>query len=157
MTDSLFPDLMREPALERGEMAVHFSSATDLWATPQAVFDALNAEFHFTLDACASPENAKCSDFFSADDDGLRKDWRGTVWMNPPYSEVADWMAKAYASALAGAIVVCLIPSRTDTRWWHDYAMKGEIRFLRGRLRFGDATNSAPFPSAVVVFKDGAL
>jgi phage N-6-adenine-methyltransferase len=151
---SLFPEMGAAPELQRGAMDVHFSSANDMWATPQDVFDALNAEFRFEVDVCASPTNAKCARFFTASDDGLHQSWAGaSCWMNPPYSEVAEWMRKAYSSALNGATVVCLVPSRTDTRWWHDYAMKGEIRFLRGRLRFGNAKSGAPFPSAVVIFR----
>ena len=137
---------------------IHFSSETDLWATPQAFFDELNMEFKFDLDPCAIPENAKCKVFYSADQDGLKQDWeQSTVFMNPPYGRVIkDWMKKAYESSLHGATVVCLVPARTDTHWWHNYAMKGEIRLLRGRLKFGNAKNSAPFPSAVVVFRPGA-
>jgi hypothetical protein len=81
-------------------------------------------------------------------------DWgTETVFMNPPYSECEDWMRKAYGAAQEGATVVCLVPARTDTEWWHRYAMKGEVRLLKGRLKFGDAVNSAPFPSAVIVFR----
>lgn len=134
--------------------SVHFSKATDEWATPQATFDALDREFGFTLDPCSTPENAKCPRFFTLGIDGLTQDWSGEiVFMNPPYSAVRAWMRKAYQSAQRGATVVCLIPSRTDTVWWHRYAMKGEIRFVRGRLKFGDSPNSAPFPSAVIVFR----
>jgi phage N-6-adenine-methyltransferase len=134
-------------------MSVHFSSATDNWATPQKLFDELNQRYNFELDVCASLENAKCPRFFSLEDDGLAQDWQGACWMNPPYGRaIKDWMAKAYESSKNGAKVVCLVPARTDTAWWHDYAMKGEITFLRGRLKFGDSKNSAPFPSALVVF-----
>lgn len=138
-------------------MNVHFSSATDMWATPQAFFDKLNAEYGFTLDACASHENAKCQFYFTKEVNGLSRKWSGVVWMNPPYGrEIGDWMRKAYESSLSGATVVCLVPARTDTKWWHDYAMKGEIDFIRGRLKFGNAKSNAPFPSAVVVFKPEA-
>jgi phage N-6-adenine-methyltransferase len=134
--------------------SVHFSSATDLWATPQDFFDRLNARFGFTLDVCATADNAKCERFFTAADDGLAQDWSGICWMNPPYGrEIGKWMRKAHESSLAGATVVCLVPARTDTRWWHDYAMQGEIEFIKGRLRFGSAKTNAPFPSAVVVFR----
>jgi len=134
-------------------MSVHFSSATDNWATPQNLFDELNQRYCFELDVCASSENAKCSRFFSLEDDGLAQTWQGVCWMNPPYGRaIKDWMAKAYDSSKNGAKVVCLVPARTDTAWWHDYAMKGEITFLRGRLKFGNSKNSAPFPSALVVF-----
>jgi phage N-6-adenine-methyltransferase len=102
---------------------------------------------------CATAENAKCSRYFTIEDDGLAQEWRGRCWMNPPYGrEIGAWMAKAWSSAAAGALVVCLVPARTDTPWWHDYAIKGEVEFLRGRLKFGGHKNPAPFPSAVVVF-----
>lgn len=132
-----------------------FSSERMDWATPPDLFAKLNAEFHFTLDVCALPENAKVSRFFSPADDGLSRAWAPDVcWMNPPYGRaIGTWMRRAYEESCAGATVVCLIPSRTDTAWWHDYAMKGEIRFLRGRVKFMGAQHSAPFPSAVVIFK----
>lgn len=138
------------------KMAVHFSSETDLWATPQDFFDRLNEEFGFELDVCATPENAKCARYFTERENGLLQTWKGICWMNPPYGrEIAQWIKKAYESALAGATVVCLVPSRTDTQWWHDYCMKGEIRFVRGRLKFGGVIDNAPFPSAVVIFRPG--
>ena len=125
-----------------------------MWATPQKFFDKYNEEYQFTLDPCATSTNAKCPVYFTEADDGLKQQWTGSVWMNPPYGrEIIKWMKKAYESSLQGATVVCLVPSRTDTKWWHEYAMKGEIEFIKGRLKFGDAKNSAPFPSAVVVFK----
>ena len=136
-------------------MSVHFSSKTDMWATPQAFFDKYDEKFNFELDVCATDENAKCDNYFTEKIDGLTQDWigYGNVWMNPPYGrEIIHWMEKAYESSLKGATVVCLVPARTDTKWWHEYAMKGEIEFIRGRLKFGDAKNSAPFPSAVVIF-----
>jgi len=137
---------------------VMFSHATDLWSTPQWLFDALDKEFGFTLDPCSDGTNAKCAKFYSIQDSGMLKDWgTETVFMNPPYSECQKWMRKAYGAAQEGATVVCLVPSRTDTDWWHRYAMKGEIRFLRGRLKFGDSMNSAPFPSAVIVFRPRAF
>lgn len=134
---------------------VHYSSATDMWETPQPFFDVWNAKFRFDLDVCATDENAKCAHYYTKENDGLSKRWVGTVWMNPPYGkEIIKWMKKAYESARDGdATVVCLVPARTDTAWWHDYAMKGDITFIRGRLKFGNAKNSAPFPSAVVVFE----
>jgi site-specific DNA-methyltransferase (adenine-specific) len=130
-------------------------SGTDEWATPQFLFVALNAEFGFTLDACATQENAKCKKFYTKADDSLSQDWSGeTVFMNPPYGrEIGAWIKKAYEASLKGAVVVCLIPARTDTSWWHSYAMRGEIRLLRGRLKFGHSDNSAPFPSAIVIFR----
>jgi site-specific DNA-methyltransferase (adenine-specific) len=135
---------------------VHFSSATDEWATPDEIFAALAREFDFTLDPCATPENARCGRFFTRAVDGLSQSWSGeTVFMNPPYGrKIGEWMRKAYESAaLEGATVVCLVPARTDTRWWHTYVMRGEIRLLRGRLCFGNAVSAAPFPSAIVLFR----
>jgi phage N-6-adenine-methyltransferase len=135
------------------EMGVHYSSETDDWATPQALFDELAAEFAFTLDVCATAENAKCERFFTVEDDGLAQDWAGVCWMNPPYGDaIVRWVEKAYETGRAGATVVCLVPARVDTGWWWDYCRHGEVRFLRGRLKFGGGANSAPFPSAVVVF-----
>ncbi len=135
-------------------MNVHFSSKTDLWSTPQAFFDKLNEEFGFTLDPCATIDNAKCEKYYTLEDDGLSKDWSNEiVFMNPPYGrEISAWVQKA-SEALA--TVVCLVPARTDTRWWHDFVIGGgaEVRFIKGRLKFGTATNSAPFPSAVVIFR----
>lgn len=135
--------------------AVHFSSKTIYWSTPQWLFDALDKEFGFSLDVCATPENAKCEQYFTEDDNALLKDWGDNVcWMNPPYgSAIADFMCAAHRAANNGATVVCLVPARTDTAWWHKHAMKHEIRFLRGRLKFGDSEDSAPFPSAVVVMR----
>jgi phage N-6-adenine-methyltransferase len=119
-------------------MEALMSSSTDMWETPQWLFDQLNAVYHFETDVCAVPENAKCSRFFTPEQDGLKQEWTGVCWMNPPYGrEICAWVCKAYESAQNGAIVVCLLPSRTDTSWWHDYCMKGEITFLRGRLKFG--------------------
>jgi phage N-6-adenine-methyltransferase len=140
---------------KRLKRSVHFRSATALWETPQALFDALHAEFGFTLDVCALASNTKCAQYFTPADNGLQQSWRGICWCNPPYGAViGQWVQKAYESAQAGALVVCLLPARVDTRWWHQYVMRAaEIRYMQGRLRFGGAANSAPFPSAVVIFK----
>lgn len=134
---------------------VHFMSQTSEWETPVETYQDLHGEFGFTLDPCATLENAKCVKHFTVADDGLSKDWGNeTVFMNPPYGrEIYDWMKKAHESSLKGATVVCLVPSRTDTKWWHEFATKGDIRFLKGRLKFNNCKNSAPFPSAVVVFR----
>lgn len=137
-----------------------FSSKTDLWATPQSFYDELNAEFNFDLDPCSTDDNAKCSLHFTKKDNGLAQEWAPhTVFMNPPYGrEIIDWMRKAYEESLKGATVVCLVPARTDTRWFHDYVYgKAEIRFVRGRLKFGDAKDSAPFPSMVVIYRPSDL
>ena len=140
-------------------MSVHFSSKTDLWATPHWLFEKLDAEYNFELDVCASTENAKCRRYFTKEQDGLSKEWTGRCWMNPPYGrQIGAWIKKAYDSVKTGRanLVVCLLPARTDTRWFHDYCIKGTVEFLRGRLKFGDAKNSAPFPSMIVVFRKGA-
>lgn len=131
---------------------VMFSSRTDMWETPAAFFRALDAEFHFTLDVCAVPENAKCKVFYTPEQDGLTQNWGGCCWCNPPYGrEIGKWVKKA---AEAECTVVMLLPARTDTAWFHDYIYgKSEIRFVRGRLKFGDSKNSAPFPSMVVIFR----
>lgn len=134
---------------------VHFSSKTDLWATPQDFFNELNKEFGFNLDPCANEQNAKCEKFFTEEQNGLIQDWDGArVFCNPPYGrKIGDWVKKA-SETKGGGIVVMLLPSRTDTRWFHNYIYgKAEIRFLKGRLKFGGSENSAPFPSMVVVFK----
>ena len=126
------------------------------WGTPQDFFDELNTRFHFTLDVCASPWNAKCKDYYS--ENGLEQEWKGVCWMNPPYGrEIGKWMKKAYEeSKINNCTVVCLVPARTDTKWWWDYALKGSIEHVKGRLKFStymyDEMYAAPFPSAVVIF-----
>lgn len=134
---------------------VQQSSATDMWETPQALFDVLDAEFRFETDVCAIPDNAKCDRYFTPEQNGLRQEWTGVCWCNPPYGKtIGQWLAKALDAALHGATVVCLIPARTDTNYWHDTVTSAaEIRFIRGRLRFGRAKDTAPFGSAIVVFR----
>lgn len=152
-----------------------FTSTTDEWSTPQDLFDELDREFGFVLDVCATKENAKCDRYYTRKDDGLSQEWRlsalglkprhghllGAVWMNPPYGrEIGKWVAKAETEACKGATVVCLLPARTDTRWFHNHIWGHErpqvgvvVRLLSGRLKFGGSKNSAPFPSMVVVFR----
>ena len=131
-----------------------FSSKTCEWETPLPFFKALDEQYHFTLDVCATEENAKCDTYYTPEQNGLMQAWEGRCWMNPPYGRsISAWVKKAYESAAKGALVVCLLPARTDTSWWHDYCMKGKITFIRGRLKFGKSKNSAPFPSVVVVFE----
>lgn len=154
--------------------ALMFSKASDEWSTPQDTYDALHAEFHFTVDAAASTENAKCGIWFGPgglchDALGLG-DWRPddgvrAAWLNPPYSKCREFIGKAAHEARAhGLTVVCLVPSRTDTRWWHEHVWDREkhqpragveVRFVRGRLKFGGASAGAPFPSVVIVFRGG--
>ena len=156
-----------------------FSSETDMWSTPQKFFDEYNAIYCFNTDVCATKDDTKCEHYYDKEVDGLAQKWEGVCWMNPPYGSpefpcksgckkkkcgergyhtseyvpgIIDWMRKAYEESLTGVTVVCLIPARTDTKWWHDYAIKGDIEFIRGRLKFGDSDNSAPFPSAVAIF-----
>ena len=122
---------------------VMFSSVHDNWSTPKDTYDALDKEFHFNDDPCPIGGGG-----------GLEREWGTVTYVNPPYSNLKLWLKKAYEEHLKGKTVVMLIPSRTDTVAWHDYVMKAaEIRFIKGRLKFGDSKNSAPFPSAIVVFK----
>lgn len=161
-----------------------FSSETDEWATPQKFFDQLSKKHDFQLDPCATQENAKCPIFFTKEQDGLKQDWsvgQGVVWVNPPYGQpelvckkdctkkkcakrgthclvyvpgIRDWVAKAVKCQSRGRGVVMLLPSRTDTVWWHSYveSFATKYTFQKGRLKFGGAKNSAPFPSVVVEF-----
>jgi site-specific DNA-methyltransferase (adenine-specific) len=132
-----------------------FSSATDEWATPQDLFDRYDAVYHFDLDPASTDENAKCEKHFTVADGGLHNNWGGyRVWLNPPYGRsIGDWVRKAYEeSQKPDTVVVCLLPARTDTAWFHDYCAKGEIEFIRGRLRFGGSRWNAPFPSMIVIF-----
>ena len=129
-----------------------FTSDKDDWETPQELFDELDKEFHFTLDVCATEKNAKKGSYFTKEEDGLKQDWTNDAcWMNPPYGrEIGKWVKKASESEAT----VCLLPARTDTRWFHDYIYnKAEIRFLKGRLKFSNSKNSAPFPSMIVIFR----
>lgn len=135
-----------------------FSSERMDWETPQDFFDKLNVEFHFTLDPCANEQNAKCKKFYTIEQDGLTQSWQGEiVFCNPPYGrELSKWVEKAYKeSRKPNTIVVMLIPARTDTKYFHQYIYKkSEIRFIKGRLKFGNSTNGAPFPSMVVIMKN---
>ena len=154
--------------------AVMFGKASDEWRTPKAFFDRLDAEFGFDVDAAATADNALCGVWFGLDSvpggyryDALTLNWRhhGEVfWLNPPYSKCREFIAKARKESLNGCTVVCLVPSRTDTRWWHEWVYYGdglwwpgvEVRFVKGRLKFGGTgkpENSAPFPSVVIIFR----
>ena len=130
------------------------SSKDQTWSTPQWLFDELHKEFQFDLDVCAVPTNAKCNRFFTPEQDGLRQQWTGVCWMNPPYGRsIYQWVKKAYESSQSGATVVCLLPARTCTKWFHEFCLKGELRWIKGRLRFGTAKHSSTFPSFVCIFK----
>lgn len=134
-----------------------FSSASCEWGTPARLFEKLNSIFNFNLDPCATLENAKCKMYFTKNDDGLSKKWFGRVFCNPPYGrDISKWVNKAHDEFYCGncEAVVLLLPSRTDTRYFHDYILgKSEIIFLRGRLKFGNSKNSAPFPSLLAIYQ----
>lgn len=138
-----------------------FSSQTDNWSTPQYFFDLLDSEFGFSLDPCCTHENAKCKKHYTKEDDGLKHSWAGeVVFCNPPYGrDIGKWVRKGYEESLNGALVVMLLPARTDTRWFHEYIYHKakEIRFIKGRLKFGNSANSAPFPSMVVIYDSAAF
>ena len=135
-----------------------FSSKDDSWETPPSLFNILDMEFNFTLDPCCTKQTAKCKKFFTKEEDGLIQDWsKDIVFVNPPYGrEIGKWVEKSYNEAKKGAKVVMLIPSRTDTKWFHDFIYnKAEIRFLKGRIRFlqnKKELNTAPFPTMLIIF-----
>lgn len=134
------------------------TSKTDEWATPIKFYEELDKEFHFDLDPCATHENHKCKRYFTKEEDGLKQSWRyRRVFMNPPYGrEIGKWVEKAYSESLINnTFIVALLPARTDTKWFHQWIYKKgntEIRFIKGRLKFNDGKQSAPFPSMLVIF-----
>lgn len=135
--------------------SVLFSSKSIDWSTPQELFDALDKRFQFTLDVCASDKNAKVKRYFTRELDGLGQSWGGErCWMNPPYGrEIGAWVEKARREAEQGALVVGLLPARTDTKWWQEHVYgHADVRFVARRLKFGNAATGAPFPSAVAVW-----
>ena len=126
---------------------------TDERETPDDLYKALDSEFHFTYDVCASHTNRKHVPYWTLEDNALSKEWSGVCWMNPPYSQSGVWIKKAWEESQRGVTTVCLVPSATDTKWWHEYAVKGEVRFVKGRLSFKGTRSTAPFPSAIIVFR----
>lgn len=138
-----------------------FSSNKDNWSTPQEFFNTLNEEFRFTLDPCSDESNHKCSKYFTKSDNGLMQDWGGeVVFCNPPYGrEIYKWVEKCYWEGhKENTVVVMLIPARTDTKYFHDFILnRSEVRFVKGRLKFGDAKDGAPFPSMIVVFRGAKM
>lgn len=142
-----------------GNFTGKFDSARQDWETPLELFDPLHKEFGFTLDAAASQQNTKVSQYFSAEDNALTKSWgRNIVWLNPPYgtntAPIKIWVEKAYQESLKGATVVMLIPARTNTNWFHDICLKhGEVRFIKGRPKFGGAKHGLPQPLCLVIFR----
>jgi site-specific DNA-methyltransferase (adenine-specific) len=139
-------------------LEILYSSRNEEWGTPQDLFDTLNAEFHFTLDAAASLRNAKCGRYFTKEENGLVQPWNGATWLNPPYgAEIVKWMAKAFSEGRRHT-VVCLVPARTDTVWFHSFVWgkASELRFVQGRLKFlGAGSASATFPSVVIAYRPG--
>tara|TARA_R110002126_G_scaffold138790_1_gene283363 strand:+ start:7664 stop:8146 length:483 start_codon:yes stop_codon:yes gene_type:complete len=143
--------------MDKNTQRAMFSSKSNDWGTPQNFYDKLNNSFGpFTLDPCSDGQNNKTDNYFTKEQNGLSQDWSGNkVFMNPPYGRaIKDWLKKAYEEGQKpNTTVVCLIPARTDTKYWHDYVMKAQaVYFVKGRLKFGDSNNSAPFPSSVIVF-----
>lgn len=134
-----------------------YTSTTDEWATPQALFEELDSEFHFVLDACATEQNAKVCNYYDKQTDGLKQSWNlgGAVWCNPPYGKhISEWIEKAYNENKQGVTVVLLLPARTDTKYFHKYIYnQHEIRFIKGRLKYNDGNGTAPFPSMIVVMR----
>lgn len=144
-----------------GQRAMSQRTMREDWETPQPLFDKLNAEFHFSLDAAATADNAKCASYFHPEMDGLGNPWnRHTVWLNPPYGylNLSKWMAKAYRESLNGATVVCLVPAHTGQPWWHDWVIDkaSEIRWIKGKIKFVGAASCAPFPSCIVIYRASA-
>lgn len=123
------------------------------FGTPQVIFDPLNREFGFTLDPRATAKNAKCEKYFTVEENRLLQPWDGAVFMNPPFRDCDVWIEKAYRESLRGATVVCLMPARVDTAWWHEYAIRGEIRWIRGRIHFDGAEHNAPFSCVLIIFR----
>lgn len=145
-------------SIARSRNAGRWKGKGSNWATPPELYEALNKEFGFTLDVCAEAWNAKHSNYIAEEQNSLLSDWKNNVcFMNPPYGKIlVEWIKKAYESSLKGALVVCLVPSATDTAWWHEYAMKGEIRFLRNRPRFltiEGKWQQTFTPSSIVIFR----
>lgn len=133
-----------------------FTSNSDEWETPKYLYDDLDKVFHFTLDPCVTKENHLCKKYYTKEDNGLAQDWNGeTVFCNPPYSKIKQWVEKCYKEyETNGVTVVMLIPVRTDTRYFHEYIYhKAEIEFIKGRLHFSNSKNSAPFPSMIVIYE----
>ncbi len=124
------------------------------WSTPKWLFDEWNKKYNFDLDPCATSKNSKCIEYFDKAADGLFQTWSGTVWMNPPYGRnLIEWVRKAYRTFEEGHTVVCLLPASTDTKWFHEYCLRGKVTFLRGRVKFGGSNKTAPFPSMIVEFR----
>lgn len=139
------------------QFGTKFGTGKQDWETPDEIFVPLDNEFHFTLDVCASETNKKCLRFFTEIDDALTQRWDGICWMNPPFGNQDKWVKKAYQESQLGSVIICLLPSRTNTNWWHDYVMKGEVRFIRGRPKFKGAKYGLPQPLSIVIFRPSTV
>lgn len=129
------------------------SRKTDEYRTPDSLYEELNREFHFDIDVAATHENTKCRLYYTKEEDGLLSSWSGSVWCNPPYSQNYQWCEKAFNERRNCENIVMLLPSRTDTKWWHDFVMRAyERRFIRGRVKFNGLPWGAPFPSVIVIW-----
>jgi len=138
---------------------IHFSSKNSEWETPWALYVEIKSRyrFDFNLDVCASAETTKCDTFFDQDRNGLNQDWHGICWMNPPYGrDISKWVKKASEEFMRGTCsIVALLPSRTDTKWFHEYVVPyAEVILIRGRIKFEGAKNSAPFPSMLAIYRN---
>jgi len=153
-------------------MDIHYSSKSNEWETPRTIFNQLNEEFNFQLDASATKDNALCANFFTLEDNSLIQDWSKykSIFCNSPYGRmIGKFVEKAYQESQRGSTVVMLIPARVDTKWWHNYCAKGEVRFIKGRLKFVNKSSPsysddgnfklspAPFPSAIVIFRPNQI
>lgn len=147
---------------------IMFSSKSDEYSTPSDFYNHLDNLFEFVFDLACSKENCKTADGFTKEENALDQDWfqitedcikegkTGWLWLNPPYSMCREFADKCYSEMLLGAKIIMLVPSRTDTKWFHDFIYKKEgieIEFIKGRLKFGDSKNSAPFPSMLIKFE----
>ena len=141
--------------MDNKQIDLMFTNARDDWETPQALFDELNAEFNFMLDAAASDTNHKCEKYYTIADNALKQDWSKSTFVNPPYGrDLARWAEKCYVESLKGNTVVLLVPARTETAWFHDFVYgKAEIRFIRGRVKFSGYKYNAPFPSMICIYR----
>lgn len=132
-----------------------FKSTNQSWETPDDLFQKIDSMFHFTRDVCASSINYKCLDYYTEEDSCLDKTWDGVNWMNPPYKNMKQFIKKAFDER-NNAVTVCLIPARTNTKWWHEYCMKGEILFICGRPKFKGCIHGLPQPLVLVIFGRGS-
>lgn len=132
----------------------NFKSDNIIYSTPHKLFDVINQEFNFNLDVCALPENAKCKNYFTPEIDGLKQDWTGICWMNPPFNkELKKWIIKARdESKKHNSIICCLVPFRGNTIWFRDVCMDAEIRFIIGEVNFNELERGLWLPMCLMIF-----